>query len=96
MSEASKMNSNSKSFKDKALDLLKTEFPEKTETELQDEADILNEANESIKRLISYGMAPSVAREVITRVLECSAPPNTPEELAELITKVTEEVTNKE
>jgi hypothetical protein len=95
MSEAKAFNEAQKeanrSFKEKVIERIQTDFPDKTKEEVEQDADILNEANESIRKLIASGVAPSVARKIITSVLECSAPPSTPEEMADLISNMVNE-----
>ncbi len=96
MSEANKVKEQQRPFKEKLVERIKSDFPDKTVEEIEQDADILNEANESIKKLIASGVAPSVARSIIMSVLECSAPPSTPEELAEIMKKHGEEEEKKE
>ena len=91
MSEAQKVKQAQRPFKEKAIERMKAEFPEKTPEQIEQDADILNEANESIKRLIAAGVAPSVARKIISNVLECEQPPSTPEEMADIISKTVEQ-----
>jgi hypothetical protein len=85
MSEAHKIQEQQRPFKDKIVERIKTDFPEKSEEEISQDADILNEANESIKKLIASGVAPSIARKIIMSVLDGSAPSESPEDLVEFI-----------
>jgi len=85
MSEANKIKESQRPFKDKLVERIKTDFPEKSNEEIEQDADILAEANESIKKLIASGVAPSIARKIIMSVLEGSAPSENPEDLAEFI-----------
>ena len=92
MTEAENFQRSQRPFKEKLVERMTHEFPEKTPEQIAQDADILNEANESIKRLIASGVAPSVARKIISNVLECSVAPSTPEEISEIISKtITEE-----
>lgn len=85
MTEANKIKEQQRPFKDKITERIQADFPDKTNDEVEQDADILNEANESIKKLIASGLAPSVARSIIMSVLECQTPPSTIEELATFI-----------
>jgi hypothetical protein len=90
MSEAGEFQKNARPFKESVVERIKNDFPDKPMEEVEQDADILNEANESIKKLIASGVAPSLARKIIMSCLDCSAPPSTPEELAEFIGKQVE------
>jgi hypothetical protein len=95
ISEAKKMREAQRPIKEKITERILSDFPEKTKEEVEADADILAEANESIKKLIASGVAPSVARKIIASVLDCEKAITSPEELAELMKSV-EEAEHKE
>lgn len=57
-------------FKTHLRDRLREDHPEMSKEELEAHADILNEANETIKRLIESGVAPDVAHKIVTTALK--------------------------
>jgi hypothetical protein len=95
MSEAVKIKESQRPFKDKMVERMEKDFPEKSKEEIEADADILNEANESIKKLVASGVPPSIAKKIIMSVLDSDKQPTSPEELAELMKQIEEANTQK-
>lgn len=93
--EATAAQKKHRPFKEYIEERIKADFPDKSNEEVQQDADILNEANESIKNLIKTGVAPSVARRIIQMVLDCETEAKSPEDIAELIKKEVQEADEK-
>ena len=84
-------------FKTHLLNQLKTDFPGMNQDEIESNADILNEANESIKKLILSGIQPKIALKLIYDVLSdnINFSDKSPEDIAEYL-KERNEVYNQE
>lgn len=68
---------------------VKSDFPDMSEDEVQAHADVLNEANESVKRLINSGMPKELAVKLISLVIEGGEKQfSTPEDIVKLINEV--------
>jgi hypothetical protein len=87
MSEAQKMAHKDK-FRVQIEERVKQDFPDLTEDEIKAHTDVLNEANESVKRLIENGMPKAVAVKLISLIVEQDKNFSTPEELAAFIKEV--------
>ncbi len=90
MSEAEKMATKDK-FRMKIENRVKEDFPDMSEEEVKAHADVLNEANESVKRLIAGGMPKAVAVKLISMIVEGNKEFSSPEELAEFMREVSTE-----
>jgi len=60
---------NTRPFRENLLFRLKEDFPEMTQEEIELHADVLTEANESIKKLIACGIPPMIAYKLIEDVM---------------------------
>ena len=86
ISQAELWNRNAKSrFYMGIIKRLRDDFPDKTDEEIQQDAEILCEANEAIKRLIAQGVPKEKAVKAIESALLCNEPPKTPEEMAQVL-----------
>jgi hypothetical protein len=74
-------------FRDMIVERLRADFPEYTEENIQSHADILNEANSSIKKLIESGISPSNAIRIVMSILDSQEGFTSPEQIAEHIKK---------
>jgi hypothetical protein len=83
-SEALKMGSKDK-YRSKIEERVKEDFPDMTSEEVKAHADVLNEANESVKRLIDNGMPKALAVKLISMIVEGNKEFSSPEELAEFM-----------
>lgn len=81
-----------KDFKEHITSRIRTDFPEMNDEQVERDADVLNEANEAIKRLIVAGVPIEVAKRVIFSVLSTEEEIKTPEELAKRMFEVADEV----
>ena len=63
-----------------------------TSEEVKAHADVLNEANESVKRLIDNGMPKALAVKLISMIVEGNKEFSSPEELAEFMKEITNPV----
>lgn len=85
-----------KSFRNHLKNRIKNDFPEMPEEQLNQDADILSEANESIKNLMLKGIPSEIAKEIIMIVLQTPAELQTPEKLAELISNLSSDIKSDE
>jgi hypothetical protein len=76
---------NRKPFKDSIKDRLRKDFPEYDEANLEAHADVLGQANESIKRLIQAGISPANAVKIVLNILDNQDKFESPEQIVELI-----------
>lgn len=96
MSEVQQAKMETSDFRKEMLSRIEKETPELQEEEKNAMADILYEANESIKKLIASGMHPVVAKSIIEAVLNdkdvLSKANGSPEALAEVLMQRGEEI----
>jgi hypothetical protein len=90
MSEAQKM-ANKDNYRMKIESRVKEDFPDMSEEDIKAHADVLNEANESVKRLIANGMPKAMAVKLISLIVEGNKEFSSPEELAEFMKEVSTE-----
>jgi hypothetical protein len=81
-----------KDFKEYLADRIRADFPEMNSEEIERDADVLNEANEAIKRLIIAGTPAEIAKRIIFSVLTMEEEIASPEELAKRMLQVADEV----
>jgi hypothetical protein len=79
-------------FKDHLAKRIKNDFPDMSEEQLNQDVDILNEANESIKNLIKSGIPAEIAKSIIMGVLDTRQEIKSPEDLAALIGTLKEKI----
>ena len=76
------------SFQSSVKQQIQKDNPNLTDDVAEAYADIMTEANESIKRLMEQGYSPSVAREIVGRILENE------EELDKLVQETSKQAEN--
>jgi hypothetical protein len=76
---------NRKPFKESIKERLRKDFPEYDEANLEAHADVLGQANESIKRLIQAGISPANAVKIVLNILDNQEKFESPEQIVELI-----------
>lgn len=81
-----------KDFKEYLTDRIRADFPDMDAEQVERDADVLNEANEAIKRLIKAGIPVEVAKRIIFSVLTVEEEVKTPEDLAKRMMEVADEV----
>lgn len=79
-------------FRDMIVERLRADFPDYTEENIQIHADILNEANSSIKQLITAGVSPANAIRIVMSILDSKEEFDTPEAIVEHIKMQSEEI----
>jgi N-methylhydantoinase A/oxoprolinase/acetone carboxylase beta subunit len=79
-------------YRSKIEERVKEDFPDMTSEEVKAHADVLNEANESVKRLIDNGMPKALAVKLISMIVEGNKEFSSPEELAEFMKEITNPV----
>lgn len=70
MSDVPKVKGKHSDFREYIVKRLKADYPNESEEFISEHADVLYEANESIKKLIASGVPPQVAQRIIQSVLE--------------------------
>jgi hypothetical protein len=70
MSDIQKVSNEDNAFKNEMIKRLETDHPDMSAEEKDAYADILKEANESIKKLIASGIEPTVAYKIIESILQ--------------------------
>jgi hypothetical protein len=85
MSEVEDMKRQHSSFRETLMKRLKDDHPDWSQEELDASADILTEANESIKKLIAAGVDPRLAQHLIEAVLADKNIERSAEELVEVL-----------
>jgi len=69
LAKKAEMEARPDSFKASTKSKMRKDFPDLSEEELNANVDIVSEANDSIKRLITAGIAPEVAYKIIMGTL---------------------------
>jgi len=70
LAKKAEMEERPDSFKASTKSKMRKDFPDISEEELNANVDIISEANDSIKRLITAGIAPEVAYKIIVGTLQ--------------------------
>jgi len=92
-SEGLKLKEKQLTFKEQIEKRIRTDFPDISEEQLKQDADILYEANESIKTLIKAGLKPEVAKNIIFKVLESKDDITCAEDIARIM--ISEDIENQ-